>query len=197
MKLIADAVWSGRPSGADPLDIRDVFDWLEPIVELAPQPLDAELARHAEAALPGLAGWRIHGTAGSDWQLVNSARSQERPAPRFRLAIRPLSGPLRLTRSLNVRPGATNLMILAAKSSDRMGAVRCEARVNGQLVGTAVLPEYRADGWLRPIAVDLQELVGNEAIVELSFIPAGSDAAIEWHAGALVDRVPEAEERKK
>jgi hypothetical protein len=197
LKLIAEAVWSGAPAGADPMDIRDVFDWLEPIVELAAEPLETQLAKHAQAAVPGLVGWKVAGVVGRDWQVVNSARSQERPAPRFRLAIRPLGGALRLSRTLSVRAGATNLMVLAAKSSDRMGAVQFEARVNGQLVGKAALPELRSDGWLRPIAVDLQELVGQEAAVELTFVPTSNDSAIEWRAGALVDQVPDAEPRKK
>jgi hypothetical protein len=45
--LIAEAEPPERPRGADPFDILDVFDWIEPLVELAPQ----ELLRRSTADL--------------------------------------------------------------------------------------------------------------------------------------------------
>jgi hypothetical protein len=32
--LVADAAHQGRPAGTDPLNIRDVVDWIEPVIEL-------------------------------------------------------------------------------------------------------------------------------------------------------------------
>jgi len=51
--LIADAADRAEdnlPPDADPLDIRDTWDWLEPTFELDPALLEAELARRAAAA---------------------------------------------------------------------------------------------------------------------------------------------------
>lgn len=196
LRLVADALWTDRPAGADPLDIRDALDWLEPLVSLAAEPLKGDLAPHAETALPGLAGWKIEGTAGSDWELTPVTRMQERPLPRFRLAIHPQRDAVKLTRAIEVRQDAATLMVLAARSSDRSGAVRFEARVNGQLVGSTALPDRHGDGSLRPIAIELQELVGRKADVELTFLPASNDAAIEWQAAGMVDKVP-GEKKKK
>ena len=43
--LVVDPAHAGRPRGADPLDIRDHFDWLEPLVELDADRLRSEIER--------------------------------------------------------------------------------------------------------------------------------------------------------
>lgn len=48
--LVADDVRTDYPPGADPLDVRDVFNWLEPLVELDPTQLKLEVARLAQPA---------------------------------------------------------------------------------------------------------------------------------------------------
>jgi len=45
--LRADPVYQGAPPGADPLDVRDAMDWLEPEVELNPAGLRVQLSRCA------------------------------------------------------------------------------------------------------------------------------------------------------
>ncbi|HEX4129427.1 MAG TPA: NPCBM/NEW2 domain-containing protein [Pirellulales bacterium] len=45
--LVADSAGDETPAGADPLDIRDIWDWLEPIVRLDREALRAELARRS------------------------------------------------------------------------------------------------------------------------------------------------------
>jgi hypothetical protein len=44
--LVADAADRDRPPGADPLDIRDTLDWIEPLWLLDPAELRAEVKKH-------------------------------------------------------------------------------------------------------------------------------------------------------
>mgnify|MGYP002261400199 CR=1 FL=1 len=44
------------PDGVDPLDIRDDFDWLEPIVELDPQQVETEVSDKIEEAVNPISG---------------------------------------------------------------------------------------------------------------------------------------------
>ncbi|KKK66168.1 hypothetical protein LCGC14_2966800, partial [marine sediment metagenome] len=44
--LLTDEAHQGRPAGADPLDIRDMLDWLEPVLLLD----QAKLKQNVEAA---------------------------------------------------------------------------------------------------------------------------------------------------
>jgi hypothetical protein len=46
LTLVADAMAYERPSGSDPLDVRDVFDWLEPLVELDEASLKTAVLKH-------------------------------------------------------------------------------------------------------------------------------------------------------
>ena len=59
MILQADPVYQGSPKGADPLDIRDSLDWLEPIVELDAPTLRAELAEHAKQSTAAWDDWTV------------------------------------------------------------------------------------------------------------------------------------------
>lgn len=46
------SVHGQRPEGADPLEIRDHFDWLEPILELDPEQVQAEVLRRGKSLTP-------------------------------------------------------------------------------------------------------------------------------------------------
>ena len=50
-----------RPPGADPLDVRDVVDWLEPQLNLDLEKLRVEVHRQLPRLLPGLEGWTVAG----------------------------------------------------------------------------------------------------------------------------------------
>src|SRR5690606_35856852 len=58
--LAVDAVAQQRPAGADPFDIRDTLNWLEPEVELDAAVLQSEVKQRLFQALPALARWRLH-----------------------------------------------------------------------------------------------------------------------------------------
>ena len=64
LTLVSDAAHRGRPAGADPLDIRDFVDWLEPVLELDPAKLKSEIASRAFAAVPAWEGWSVRGGSG-------------------------------------------------------------------------------------------------------------------------------------
>ncbi len=46
--LVADAAHKGRPPGADPLNIRDFVDWIEPVIQVDPAQLMNRVAEHRE-----------------------------------------------------------------------------------------------------------------------------------------------------
>jgi hypothetical protein len=47
--LVADPVYEGRPEGADPLEIRDVANWLEPLFHLDPDAVRGEILSRVES----------------------------------------------------------------------------------------------------------------------------------------------------
>ena len=57
--LRVEPAWREGPPGTDPLDIRDIFDWLEPIIELDPQQVETELARRGPGLVAAWQNWRV------------------------------------------------------------------------------------------------------------------------------------------
>ncbi len=57
--LAADSAHAARPPGADPLNIRDRVNWLEPTLILDPEGLRAEVARAAAAQHPAWRDWDV------------------------------------------------------------------------------------------------------------------------------------------
>ena len=68
LSLVADMA-RDAPSGSDPFDIRDLVDWLEPVLRCDPQQLALELERAMPAPVPG---WTIEPPAGEAWRLANA-----------------------------------------------------------------------------------------------------------------------------
>ncbi len=61
--LVADGAVTDHPAGADPLDIRDTLDWLEPMILLDPAGLKAEVDRR-RAAREATTGQDVQGSSG-------------------------------------------------------------------------------------------------------------------------------------
>src|SRR5262249_28030344 len=59
LSLVVDPAQNDRPAGADPFEIRDIFDWLQPVVELDPEALRAELERRGDSLLWSWPGWTL------------------------------------------------------------------------------------------------------------------------------------------
>ena len=63
--LSVDPLLNSAPAGADPLDIRDSLNWLEPELELDREQLKKEIARHVLSQIPALADWQLENGCGS------------------------------------------------------------------------------------------------------------------------------------
>lgn len=56
--LEADAVLHGRPSGADPLNVRDYLDWVEAALEISPAEVQSQLDRHGAKLVSAWSDWQ-------------------------------------------------------------------------------------------------------------------------------------------
>jgi len=61
--LQIDAAHDGRPAGADPLDIRDIADWLDPLMEIDPLVLRRQLNERVSGQLAAWTGWTLAASA--------------------------------------------------------------------------------------------------------------------------------------
>ncbi|MCA9249340.1 MAG: NPCBM/NEW2 domain-containing protein, partial [Planctomycetales bacterium] len=59
LTFVTDFAHDGRPTGADPFDIRDFVHWLMPFVRLQPDAWNKFPPREPDQLMPELAGWQI------------------------------------------------------------------------------------------------------------------------------------------
>ena len=81
LTLLADAAYRDRPMGADPLDIRDLVDWLEPLIELDANLLREDVARRIGDLVPAWQGWQVGEADAGPAMLVNAWDETDRRQP--------------------------------------------------------------------------------------------------------------------
>jgi hypothetical protein len=184
--LVADAAEDDRPEGADPLDIRDAVDWLEPMLELDEALLQAEIHKRASEAMPGVQGWSIAGKYGTDWKLVNQLFSSESAAPAFHLVLLPQGKPLQLSKRFRPTAEADSLAVLCNRADQRSTPSRMEVFVNDKRVTEFPVPESREGR--QPVFVSLREYRQRDIEVVIKLIPTDDRSAADWHGAGLVDQ---------
>jgi hypothetical protein len=175
--LVADAAHEGRPKDADIHDIRDIFDWLDPVVSLAAEGLAAAVRERLPATI---APWR-------DWEVVGQ--------PAIRTLVDPLAAPdmpvtLRqslvaggetvLRRRLEVSPEMTHLIVGVSRTGG--SSSRFELRIDGHTRATADVPERKPGVAVLPFAFPLTSFVGRGIDVEVVHQAADDKGFVEWAA---------------
>ena len=140
--LVAHPAHADRPPGADPLDIRDVVDWLEPQLNLNLDRLRAEVRSRLVGLVSGFDGWTI--APGDENQMV-FANCFDPSGPRdrrFRFNFRPQSAAVTLKRQLHVEPDQNWLLLYVSRIGDNNVTSPTQAivKINGQQVGDFDVP---------------------------------------------------------
>lgn len=185
--LVADMAHDGRPTGADPHDIRDVVDWIDPMVTLVPEELAAAVVGQVPATVHA---WRECDVEGSfaGRVVVDALRGGETPVLVRQVAPR---GATAVARSLRV--AADEPWLAVAVSRTAASPSRLEIRVDGRTAGVVDVPERTAGQPLRPFLVSLADAVGRTAEVELVPLAVDDQAFVEWWSvGASVGPEPNA-----
>ena len=191
--LQADDFHAGRPKGADPLDIRDLVDWLDPTVQLDPTRLAAEVRRRMGDQVPAWKDWVVEldppGTCTLDGRLGQTTAVDD-----FRgTAVRSLGAPLKLTRQLQVDPGNRWLLLFVSRQLDSTVSApvsEIEILVDGESLAKASVPAAGSPP-PSPLAFDLSPYDGRQ--IKLCVAQAPVDPSlppVEWRAALVVDRCP-------
>jgi hypothetical protein len=177
-----------RPAGTDPLDIRDLFDWLEPLVELDAEKLAAEVLRRGPRMVPAWQNWHVTVGDQQGVRLVSHAEAEEGRAAdqSYHLFVAAGQDALRLSGKLSVRPYKDHLL-LAVHGWPRGAATKIEVRVDGEPIGRYDVP-VRAAAQAPPILVSLARWHGKQVAVEIVQESRNERSLVEWQAIALVGR---------
>lgn len=125
--LACDSVPTESAASADPLDLRDVFDWLEPIVELDPALLKTEVIKHAASLFVRRHHWVIQGPYNEAWRWDVVG-----PSGRKRQVVEVLKSPLVLTRTVSIPADCTAIRIYASAVDAAAGSTKILLQTGGK-----------------------------------------------------------------
>ena len=190
--LRADALHQGRPAGADPLEVRDFVDWLDPIIEFDPAIWLPAIRQRIPRTLPALAGWQVDMTG------VVPAKPpkfepllQTAPSPgRYRTGV-VLEQPLVISRKFRPTPQDQWLLMHVTRPNNQGTEPRLEARIQGELVGEFKVPQDGPN--VRPLAVPLvgyQNSKQPEIEVKLTLFSEPSSGPVQWRSIRTAEQLP-------
>ncbi len=184
LTLLVDPQSNPRPAGADPLNIRDLVNWLEGVVVLDRLQLAEEVARRAVVAIPAWAGWTIEPLGPHDpfpFQVRNhwdSITDADHPAWRLQTIARvPFA---RISQQLTVPGERPTLAIYVSRFAEHSDPGKLQVQVNGEPVLKASVPERSKGRTVDPIRVSLAAFAGQTVKVEIIPWPLGEQAKLDW-----------------
>jgi hypothetical protein len=184
--LRVDPAHEGRPAGADPLDIRDCLDWLEPLVGLDPEALESEVLRRSPGRIAAWQGWKASRGDAEAVRLTSFWDETDPRDPGYRLLVAAGQEPLRLSGKLMVRPYKDQLL-LAVSRPPQATPSKLEVRIDGLPLARFDIP-VRSSDRSTFLAVPLGAYHYREVKVDLIQQSQDDQALVEWRAIALVNR---------
>jgi hypothetical protein len=188
--LLVDPAAGRRPASADPFDIRDHFDWLEPLVELDAEKLKDELPRRGPERIPAWKGWKVTNGDEPRAHLVNRWDESEASNRSFRLLSLAQKSPLKLARRLKIDPDHYRLLVALNRPPDT-SASKLDVLVDGQPFAQLEVPLRFGAETPEPLVVLLSQFAGREIDVELVQQSSDERGLIEWRALTLTGRPDE------
>jgi hypothetical protein len=201
--LSVDPVDKNAPDGADPLDIRDAVDWLNPMLILDPLGTRDELARRSIGFVPAWQRWSVTSApprfdgkppkADLSWRVYWDTSV---PSPgRFARGIVVRERPFRLSRSVRFEPGRHQwLLLMNYRPLNEKEDVWIEVRVDGVPVGRQRTP-LRESGKLSydPLVFKLPTNAAKTpatSLIEVIQEPSAKGTPVVWAGCEIVDSVP-------
>ena len=188
--LVAHPAHADRPEGADPFDIRDVVDWLEPQVNLDLNALRAEVRSRLMRLLPGWEGWTLSGAGDEKLIWLNRWDGANPRDRRFHLEFRPREASLTLTRKLQVEADQNWLSLYADRNPDgnQTSPTQMIVRIDGKQVGDFDVPAR----WQPtvPLTIPVEAYRNRSVTLDVRFVTRGEKSYVDWRSMALVDKLP-------
>jgi hypothetical protein len=196
LQLTADPVLEGRPQGADPFDIRDALDWIEPELTLDPVGLKAELASRSTKLFPGLTGWTFHTADAAGMRAVNYWDLTDVGDARYRLLLSTTAKFVTLSQRLRIEKRQRFLSLALGRHRVHTLKARVRVLIDGVAVSENDLPERLPGQPTEPLLLPVERWTGKDVTVEVVCLPATvppgktDTVQIDWRGLSLIDRRP-------
>ncbi len=154
-----DPAHDGRPAGAEPLDIRDAANWLDPVLELDPAEVQRQLDQRLGQRLFGWQGASVRLESGaSDAKLdVSYLRNEDLPLPGyFRTFLGHPASNLVVEKTFTLKPNDRWLILSAFRQPAGPQPPKLEVRIGNEPVAEYEPPPAKGDlNDVRPLAISL------------------------------------------
>jgi hypothetical protein len=190
LTLVVDPAQDDRPPGADPFEIRDSFDWLQPVLELEPEPLRAEVERRFDSPLWGCTGWTVADPKSKPCVVSMTWDPQRPPATRCRAEITPREGFSAWSRRIEFRNTDRFLVLSVSRLEKEVGPTRIQVRISGKAVAELEVPIQNSVIAPDPLLVPIERFRGQTADVELFQIGLSPQSRVEWRGIGVSARDP-------
>ncbi len=183
LTLLADMVAGhDRPAGADPLDVRDTVDWIEPLIELDRERLQQEVDEHGPQMIDAWAGWEL---AAGELRLMNRWDKSDARHPCYRLDVRPQGQRLTLARRWQVSSITHHLQLGVTRGRDST-ASQIEVLINGEPVARFAVPVQGGKGSTGR-SVPLGKYLGQRIDIQVIQIARGEHPQVDWQTLCVTD----------
>ncbi|MCL4204295.1 MAG: hypothetical protein KJ000_17570 [Pirellulaceae bacterium] len=192
LHLETDPAHQARPAGADPFSVRDLANWLEPILDIETAAWNRRIGEQVPRQFPAWAGW----TARTGGQVAWPSRLRESYAGlgSFVRCVDVRDQPLILSRSADLVPGRNFLVLAVSRTGARDAKTTVRVSLDGQVLEEREIP-YR-ENWQTEVAPLVFPLVrADNAVtrpVEIEVQQAATPAAVPvfWEGILATSRLP-------
>ena len=191
--LQADPANRGSPPGADPLNIRDKLDWLDPRLELDTAALQEQVRLQVGPLIAASPGWTLRLDRRGVYTWASRLDTTEQPGVRrFRTMLEARGQPLTIWREMKIGPTDKWLAVqlgFPAGQNAPTGAVTL--RVGRRQVQARKVPIRQLwQGRPAPMLFPLDEYQGKKITLELIQPPGGKP--LHWKSVSTVSALPTA-----
>jgi len=194
LSLEVDQAHQGRPAGADPLNIRDRLNWLEPLLVLDLEKVKQQIQQRVSNLLPAWNQWSVQPLADDaklNWdQLYNKEHDG---LGEFELVVAAQGQPLVLQRNVHLAADKSSRFLMLAVAATRHGGkpTKLEVRIDGEAIGEYEVPlRSRRNPMPPPIAIKLEDFAGNDVQIEIVQLAIGDSAYVDWSAARFSPHLP-------
>jgi len=191
--LQADPAERDSPPGADPLNIRDKLDWLDPLLELDSAALAEQVRLQAGAVLAASSGWALKLEQGGVYTWTSRLdKTPTRDAQRFRTMLQVRKQPMTIRREMKVAPADKWLAVhVSVSTGENPRSDVVALRVGERKVPPRAVPVRQLwQGRPAPLLFGLKEYRGRKITLELSQ-PAGGKP-LHWQGVSTLAVAPPA-----
>lgn len=190
LTLRTEMAHEDRPSGADPFDIRDVFNWYEPELKLDAAMLREEVSRRATGRMAGLIGWTISPVDLRSMVISNTTNSLDPRDPHFRITARSTDSFYTMSRKVKVGKSDRWLVLNGSRFLETSSPSAVQIRIEGRVYGEFDVPSRQSITDPEPMLIPIEGFQGSTIAVDVVVYPSDERSWIDWRGFALTQHPP-------